>query len=85
MADEAQLFGYQSLSAGSHWYFGISFDDDLPQQIIEDVTYALTGTVRVGRSRSAEYGLFLIKNLTMRTWPSPHAKDSTCNSTACPI
>lgn len=57
MAEDAQLFGYQSLAAGSCWYFSLSCDADVPQTIIDQVTGALTGRIRVGRSRSAEYGL----------------------------
>lgn len=61
MAEEAQLFGYQSLAAGSLWWFAVSFADGLPDRLIDTVVSSLTGTVRVGRSRSAEYGLLTVQ------------------------
>lgn len=60
MADEAQLFGYQSLAAGTGWYFSIAFDNDLDQDLVKQAADAICGTIRVGRSRSAEYGLLVV-------------------------
>lgn len=60
MADEAQLFGYQSLASGSIWYFSISFDDDISEKTVEELSQTLSGRLRIGRSRSAEYGLFSV-------------------------
>lgn len=60
MADDAQLFGYQSLSAGSNWYFTVSFDEDIPQTVMDEVIGAFSGMIRVGRSRSAEYGMLAV-------------------------
>jgi len=57
MAEDGQLFGYEALAAGSLWYFNIAFDDQVPERLIEKVADALSGRIRVGRSRSAEYGL----------------------------
>jgi hypothetical protein len=56
-AQEAQLFGYEALAAGSNWYFSVAFDDDLPGEMVERVADSLCGDIRIGRSRSAEYGL----------------------------
>ena len=76
MADEAQLFGYQSLAAGSCWYFSISFDDDLNQQLVNQVADAIRGTIRVGRSRSAEYGLLAVQRTEIAPFQfSPVADD----------
>ncbi len=60
MAEEAQLFGYQSLAADSLWHFSIAFDDLLTEELREKVVASLGVAVRVGRSRSAEYGLLSV-------------------------
>ncbi|HQB37803.1 MAG TPA: hypothetical protein PL053_00830 [Deltaproteobacteria bacterium] len=56
-AAESQLFGYESLAQGSDWYFSVSFDDDISPEVVEKVSESLNRTMRVGRSRSAEYGM----------------------------
>ena len=53
MAEDAQLFGYQSLAAGSCWHFSLSFDADVPQAIIDQVTGALIGCILMFRRRKA--------------------------------
>ena len=73
MADEAQLFGYQSLAAGTGWYFSICFDDDLDQQLVNQAADAICGTIRVGRSRSAEYGLLAVHRTEMAPLQVPPA------------
>lgn len=61
IADDAQLFGYQSLASGSHWYFSIACDDGVPQGVMDSICSVLTdSSIRVGRSRSAEYGLLAV-------------------------
>ena len=52
-AKEAALFGYESLADDTHLLATVSADDDVN---IEPVKGALQGTLRLGRSRSAEYG-----------------------------
>lgn len=54
---DAQLYGYQSLQKGSIWIFYIDFIDE---NLIDEVNKALLGKNRIGRSRSAEYGLIEI-------------------------
>ena len=54
------MFGYKSLRAGSEWFFEVSFDDDVSAQYATKVENALTGTKRIGRSRTAQYGLVQI-------------------------
>lgn len=51
---ESQMFGYFALKAGTDWIFYIEYDNE---QYIEEVEKALEGTKRIGRSRSAQYGL----------------------------
>jgi hypothetical protein len=55
-ADE-QMFGYQSIDKGVTMLFEVAFDDDISQDLITAVTEALIGKKRVGRSRTAQYGL----------------------------
>lgn len=57
MAEESQLYGYQSLQAGSRWHFCVEFDADVSEAIQKKVLVALGGTMRIGRSRTAEYGV----------------------------
>jgi len=52
-ADE-KMFGYQCISKGLVYYFSVEIEDD---GLEEKITDALCGTKRIGRSRSAQYGL----------------------------
>lgn len=51
---ESQMFGYFALKAGTDWIFYIEYDHD---QYIEEIENILIGIKRIGRSRSAQYGL----------------------------
>jgi hypothetical protein len=53
-AKESQLFGYYALPKGSSWYFTV---DDATDTYETDITTCLQGRKRIGRSRSAEFGL----------------------------
>ncbi len=55
-AAEAQLFGYESLTAGQRFLAIIEADDEIDGTLFDDVIEAMMGDVRLGRSRSAEYG-----------------------------
>lgn len=55
---ESQMFGYEALQKGSEWLFYIDVDDDLIEgnsTILEKIK-TLTGTKRLGRSKTAEFG-----------------------------
>ena len=54
---DEQMYGYESLSAGSRWLFSVSIDNDVDLTLIEKIKNALTGQKRIGRSRTAQYGL----------------------------
>jgi len=56
-AKDQQMYGYFGLKKGTEWCFYVDFDDE---QYVNDVIGALSGEHRVGRSRSAEYGLMQI-------------------------
>lgn len=51
---DEQMFGYQSLAAGLELIFSVEVDNEGLANTIED---ALVGKKKVGRSRSAQYGL----------------------------
>ena len=51
---ESQMFGYFALKAGTNWIFHIEYDNE---QYIDEIEQHLSGKKRIGRSRSAQYGL----------------------------
>jgi len=55
-AAEAQLFGYGSLRAGQRFLAWLDIDDEIAQETEDKIRESLTGTLRLGRSRSAQYG-----------------------------
>lgn len=59
------MFGYESLCSHSEWIFEVFFeaDADIQTETIRKVKSALTGERRIGRSRTAQYGLVEIEFL----------------------
>lgn len=57
---EGQMFGYQSLKAGTEWVFEVT---DKKGDYAEEIKNILNGKHRVGRSRTAEYGLIKVEFL----------------------
>jgi len=55
-ADE-QMYGYQSIEAGAEFFFEITADDDVPQELLKQIKDDIIGEKKLGRSRSAQYGL----------------------------
>ncbi len=55
-ASEAQLFGYQALCAGQRFLAYLEKDSDTPDALFAQILSALAGEVRIGRSRSAQFG-----------------------------
>ena len=51
---DEQMYGYQCISKGLTYFFSVEIDDETLENKIKE---ALTGIKRVGRSRSAQYGL----------------------------
>lgn len=51
-----QLFGYEAIAAGTVFCATVEADTDVPQALLDRVVGALVGQLRLGRSRSAEYG-----------------------------
>lgn len=57
---EKQMYGYESLAAGAEFLFEVEVDRP---QLAPSIIEALQGQKRVGRSRSAQYGLVTIEYL----------------------
>lgn len=57
---DSQMYGYQSLCAGAVMYFCVETEDKYDKLI---TSYLTTGSARIGRSRSAQYGLVEIKRV----------------------
>ena len=58
--DEA-MYGYESLNKGLELFFEISLSDRISKELEALIDNAISGTQRVGRSRSAQYGLVSIE------------------------
>jgi hypothetical protein len=58
---DEQMYGYESLQAGSTWLFEVAMDDE---KWAEQINKALVNTKRIGRSRTAQYGLVEIEDVT---------------------
>ncbi len=57
-SEDGKMYGYQSLLPNSTWLFDVVFEDET---LIEPVQKALEGRKRIGRSRTAQYGLVQIE------------------------
>ncbi len=67
---DEQMFGYQSLQKGLELFFDVEVEnDDLSKTIVD----ALIGIKRIGRSRTAQYGLVEIIETTYNEIISSHA------------
>ena len=55
---DEQMYGYESLQKGLELYFEVQVEND---DLAKDIKGALVGKKRVGRSRTAQYGLLEIK------------------------
>jgi len=56
-AADAQLFGYEGICAGTRLRGLLEADADLPSSLLDAVAAAFDGKLRIGRSRSAEFGM----------------------------
>jgi len=55
-AAESQLFGLHAIAAGCRFRFCLAANDEVGKEIFARVVKSLTGQLRLGTSRSAEYG-----------------------------
>ncbi|MDD4149935.1 MAG: hypothetical protein RBR97_06720 [Bacteroidales bacterium] len=67
--DEA-MYGYQSINAETTMFFEVEFDNDVDSEIIEKIKQKITGQKRIGRSRTAQYGLVNIEEYKFENIPS---------------
>jgi len=57
-SQDEQMFGYESLPKGTVFYFQVEFDDKIISSTLQEKVHsALTGEKRIGRSRTAQFGL----------------------------
>lgn len=56
-SEDEKMYGYESMQQGMTYCFDIVFDDEISDSIIEKVKNHIVGLKRVGRSRTAQYGL----------------------------
>lgn len=68
---DKEMYGYESLSEGSTMLFEVEVDDEKYAATILD---ALTGVKRVGRSRTAQYGLVNIEKVNDYVEVCSHSK-----------
>jgi len=74
---DAQMYGYQSLGEGQSFIFDVELTDDA-ESFADDIKKALLGEKRIGRSRTAQYGLVYIDFI------DDEIKEySTCNAQNC--
>lgn len=67
---ESQLFGYESLKAGTDWYFSIEFDADISKELEDKIVSSLTdGEINIGRSHLAEYGQLALAKMPSGAQP----------------
>ena len=59
-SQDRQMYGYESLEEGLEFLFQVDFSDKA-EQFADVVKKALIGEKRVGRSKTAQYGLVEIK------------------------
>ena len=67
-SEDKKMYGYESLNKGQNFVFEVEVDDEaLASRIVE----ALVGERRIGRSRTAQYGLVEIKQVAAECYPEP--------------
>lgn len=71
---DEQMYGYQSLRKGLVLCFEVEIEND---ELVERISNALTGTKRVGRSRTAQYGLVKIEKWNYTDVLSRESKNDT--------
>lgn len=67
---DEKMYGYESLSQGAVFYFEVTFDDVITDTVQSNVKKALEGVHRIGRSKTAQYGLVKIETCTFDSYNS---------------
>ncbi len=77
-SEDERMYGYESLPKGLIMAFDVELDESA-SHLAEPITRALTGKHRVGRSRSAQYGLVVISQADESVYPTPsHSQLNVC-------
>ncbi|MGS2743864.1 type III-B CRISPR module-associated Cmr3 family protein [Halomonas sp. LS-001] len=79
-AAEGQLFGYQSLEAGQVFVFMLEAAV-ADQALLDKAVASLTGTLRLGRSRSAQYGRVRVERLELAAATQTQLPTATAEGT----
>jgi len=58
---DSSMFGYSAIKSGTKWQFSIKIDENISQKDRELIKKSIEGKKRLGKSKSAEYGLIEIK------------------------
>jgi len=75
-AADSQLFSYECLAAGQRFLAAVEADDDVPPELFDAIIAALIGEVRLGRSRSAEFGRATIERVVTAGLEAPAGRDA---------
>ncbi len=67
-SEDEKMYGYQSINKGQTYVFEVELDDET---LAADVVEALVGQRRIGRSRTAQYGLVEIRQVNAECYPEP--------------
>ncbi len=59
---DSSMFGYHALPAERRWAFSVTMSDDMATKYEKKIKDLLIGKKRLGKSKSAEYGLVEIEN-----------------------
>lgn len=70
-SEDHKMFGYEAIKKGLEYAFSVEMDDE---KIAADLVRSLTGIKRLGRSRSAQYGLIEIEPMEYKEPLSNHAQ-----------
>ena len=65
-SEDAKMFGFTSLNAGTDWTFTVDFDPDVPVDLRRQVVASLLGHQAIGCSKTAQYGAVAIELLTQQ-------------------
>lgn len=76
-ADDEQMFGYESITKGTAFYFAVELEDE-GLQFEKEIIDALVGDRHLGRSRSAQYGWVKI---TLEDYSEPVSGSGTTDVT----
>jgi len=60
---DSSMFGYSAIKSGTKWQFSIKVDETICEDDLKLLKKSILGTKRLGKSKSAQYGLVEIQEL----------------------